>query len=126
MPGMALSVGIKRLKEDDSQVKLRFTVTDTGIGMTPEQSSKIFDPYVQGDASTSRRFGGSGRFRRRFWTFRRRRGWFSRLVRFRRRQRLRRVGCLRPIFLRTHRHSVFKEGAKYTSSCRRATVLRCP
>jgi len=55
-----VSIAIKRLKEDDSQVKLRFSVTDTGIGMTPEQSSKIFDPYVQGDASTSRRFGGSG------------------------------------------------------------------
>jgi signal transduction histidine kinase/DNA-binding NarL/FixJ family response regulator len=55
-----IAIAIKRLKEDDNQVKLRFSVTDTGIGMTPEQARKIFDPYVQGDASTARRFGGSG------------------------------------------------------------------
>ena len=55
-----IAIAIKRLKEDDDRVRLRFSVTDTGIGMTPEQARRIFEPYVQADASTARRFGGSG------------------------------------------------------------------
>lgn len=36
------------------------TVTDTGIGITPEQQTAIFEPFVQGDSSISRKYGGSG------------------------------------------------------------------
>jgi signal transduction histidine kinase len=37
-----------------------FTVTDTGVGMTPEQSAKIFDAFTQADVTTTRKYGGTG------------------------------------------------------------------
>lgn len=42
------------------KVWIHFAVKDTGIGMTPEQLKKVFEPFTQADTSTTRRYGGSG------------------------------------------------------------------
>src|SRR5262249_51811240 len=39
---------------------IEFIVTDTGVGMTPEQTAKIFDPFTQADVTTTRKYGGTG------------------------------------------------------------------
>jgi signal transduction histidine kinase/CheY-like chemotaxis protein len=42
------------------RVKLKFSVRDSGIGMTPEQSARLFQAFSQVDTSTARKYGGTG------------------------------------------------------------------
>ena len=41
-------------------IVVRFEVADTGIGMTPEQQSRVFEAFAQADVTTTRKFGGTG------------------------------------------------------------------
>ncbi|MCG3192417.1 MAG: ATP-binding protein [Thermoanaerobaculia bacterium] len=52
--------GTVRLSAGSVASYLRVEVSDTGIGMSPEQISRLFQPFAQADASTTRRFGGTG------------------------------------------------------------------
>ncbi|MCV2369281.1 ATP-binding protein [Roseateles oligotrophus] len=46
--------------ETETGLRLRFSVHDTGIGMTKDQIAQIFDPFTQADGSITRRYGGTG------------------------------------------------------------------
>ncbi|MGA8324428.1 MAG: response regulator [Xanthobacteraceae bacterium] len=48
------------LEQTGDKVKLRFSVKDTGIGMTKEQANRLFQAFAQADTSTSRKYGGTG------------------------------------------------------------------
>jgi PAS domain S-box-containing protein len=53
-------IELTKLDETESDIRLRFSVSDTGIGMTPVQLAGLFQPFQQADASISRKFGGTG------------------------------------------------------------------
>ena len=46
--------------DNDTSGRLVFSVSDTGIGMTPEQAARVFDSFTQADPTIARRFGGTG------------------------------------------------------------------
>ncbi|MEP4484197.1 MAG: response regulator [Halioglobus sp.] len=53
-------VSVKVVEQQESSVELLFSVRDTGIGMTEEQRGGLFKAFSQADASTTRRYGGTG------------------------------------------------------------------
>ena len=55
-----IAVGLSVVDRFEDRITLRFCVTDTGIGIAPEALPKLFQPFIQADASTTRKYGGSG------------------------------------------------------------------
>ena len=53
-------IAVRASERTAKDVLLHFRVQDTGIGLTPEQMSRLFQSFSQADASTTRRFGGTG------------------------------------------------------------------
>ena len=53
-------VATKLIQQTPKNIKLQFTVRDTGIGLTPEQIGKLFKSFSQADSSTTRKYGGTG------------------------------------------------------------------
>ncbi len=55
-----IACNVKLVNRLNGLLTLRFSVTDCGIGMTPEQQKRLFQPFSQGDSSTTREYGGTG------------------------------------------------------------------
>lgn len=56
--GVLIAVKLLEIEQDEACIK--FSVSDTGIGIPSEQAEQIFESFVQGDTSSSRRYGGTG------------------------------------------------------------------
>ena len=59
-PHGEVNVRLSLARADADRVALRFEVEDTGVGVAPDLSGQIFEPFRQGDGSTTRKFGGTG------------------------------------------------------------------
>jgi len=51
---------VRREEVKDRRVRLRFTVRDTGIGLTVEEQARLFQPFTQASSGTTRKYGGTG------------------------------------------------------------------
>ncbi len=55
-----VSLAVQEVSEADGRLRLRFEVSDSGIGIPPDAQTRLFQPFVQVDSSTTRKFGGTG------------------------------------------------------------------
>ena len=55
-----VNVNIQKVKENEKDISIRFSIQDNGIGVSEEQKEHIFEAFSQADVSTTREFGGTG------------------------------------------------------------------
>ncbi|MDR1070682.1 MAG: PAS domain-containing protein, partial [Gracilibacteraceae bacterium] len=58
--GGSVTLDARLLREDDGVCAIRVKITDTGIGISPEQQARLFQSFQQAESSTTRKFGGTG------------------------------------------------------------------
>ena len=58
--GGEINILIEKVDSNNSGITIKFSVHDSGIGVTEEQKVKIFEAFSQADSSTNRKFGGTG------------------------------------------------------------------
>ncbi len=56
----SIKIQVKVLDKDADKIKVRFSITDTGIGINTEKMESIFEPFTQASTSTTRNYGGTG------------------------------------------------------------------